>query len=50
MLNTDIPVLFLMGYDQKRVLTDNKQVTNSALLTKPVNYDLLSHKIRQLLD
>jgi len=49
-MKPDVPVIFLTGYDQDHVLAGDKQIDNSDILTKPVNFDTLSHGIRLLLD
>lgn len=49
-MKPDVPVIFLTGYDQDHVLAGDKQIDNSNILTKPVNFDTLSHGIRQMLD
>jgi len=48
--NPDVPVLFLTGYDKEHVLHGEAPMPNSEILTKPVNFDLLSQRIRQMLD
>jgi len=49
-INPDLPVIFLTGYDQSQLLKSTKAIGNSDIFTKPVNFDVLSHSIRQLLD
>jgi len=49
-INPDLPVIFLTGYDQSNALNSTKAIGNSDIFTKPVNFDVLSHSIRQLLD
>lgn len=49
-INPDIPVIFMTGYDNKQVLGSSAQPRNSEILTKPVQFEALSHSIRQLLD
>ncbi|MDQ6950027.1 MAG: PAS domain S-box protein [Mariprofundales bacterium] len=45
----DMPVIFMTGYDKQHVLGGDAPLANSEILTKPVNFDDLSHRIRQLL-
>jgi len=49
-IKPDVPVLFLTGYDKQHVLSGGDAMPNCEVLTKPVNFDALSHSIRQLLD
>ncbi len=49
-INPDVPVLFLTGYDKEHVLHGETLMPNSEMLTKPVNFDRLSQRIRQMLD
>jgi len=49
-VNPDVPVIFLTGYDKERALQGEAPTPNSAVLTKPVDFDLLSQCIRQMLD
>jgi len=49
-MNPDLPVIFLTGYDEKYVLNGAEPMSNSAILTKPANFDALSHKIQQLIN
>jgi len=44
-----LPILFLTGYDQEHAL-GSEEMEQSEILTKPVQFDALSHTIRQLLD
>ena len=45
-----MPVLFVTGYDMDEALSDGKHFENSDLLSKPVQFDILNHTIRSLLD
>ncbi len=49
-IKPELPVIFLTGYDKEHVLNGDERIQNSEILTKPVNFDDLSHSIRQLLD
>jgi len=49
-VNPDVPVIFLTGYDKERALQGEAPMQNSEMLTKPVNFNLLSQCIRQMLD
>ena len=49
-IKSDMPIIFLTGYDQEHVLNGDEALPNSETLTKPVDFDLLSHSIRQMLD
>jgi len=49
-VNPDVPVIFLTGYDKAHVLHGEAPMPNSETLTKPANFDLLSQRIRQMLD
>jgi len=49
-VNPDMPVIFMTGYDNEQVLGSSEQPRNSKILTKPVRFEALSHSIRQLLD
>ncbi|MDQ6992592.1 MAG: PAS domain S-box protein [Mariprofundus sp.] len=46
----DIPLIFITGYDRDHTLGNSTNMHHSETLTKPVNFDLLNHSIRQLLD
>jgi len=46
----DLPVIFITGYDKKQVFSFRERIRNSMVLTKPVEFEILSHNIRQLLD
>jgi len=48
--NPDVPVIFLTGYDKEHVLHGEAPMPNSEILTKPVNFDRLSQRIRNMLD
>jgi len=45
----DLPLIFITGYDEKRVLSSHDRLRNSMVLTKPVKFEMLSHNIRKLL-
>jgi len=45
-----LPVVFMTGYDKQQVLCGDEPLPASEILTKPVNFDDLSHELRQLLD
>jgi PAS domain S-box-containing protein len=49
-MNPDLPVIFLTGYDKDQVLNGKAPLPNSDVLTKPANFDALSHKIQQLIN
>lgn len=49
-INANIPILFLTGYDLNHVFKDDEQIANCVLFAKPVDFDALSHSIRNLLD
>ncbi len=49
-INTDVPVIFMTGYDKEHVLYGAENMSNSKTLTKPVQLDALSRAMRQLLD
>ena len=49
-VNPNVPTIFLTGYDKNRVLEGEAPIANSAVLTKPVDVDLLSQRIRQMLN
>ncbi|MDQ6957518.1 MAG: PAS domain S-box protein [Mariprofundaceae bacterium] len=49
-MSSDIPVIFMTGYDNEQVLGSIEQPRNSKILTKPVQFEDLSHSIRQMLD
>jgi len=49
-LNPDLPVIFMTGYDKDHLLEKGEQLAHDLMLSKPVNFDALSHSIRQLLD
>jgi len=48
-INPDIPLIFVTGYDKEHVLSKAEPIHHSEILSKPVNFDVLSHSIRQLL-
>jgi len=48
-LSPELPVIFLTGYDKEYVLDGDEQIQYCKILTKPVNFDLLGHSIRQML-
>jgi len=45
MINANIPVIFVTGYDKKQMLNLDGQASNSAVLAKPVQFDELHHII-----
>jgi len=49
-VSPDMPVIFMTGYDNEQVLGRSDPPRNSKVLTKPVQFEVLSHSIRQLLD
>jgi len=49
-MNANIPIVFMTGYDREHVLDTNNQIANSDILTKPIQFSVLGHTIRQLLD
>jgi len=49
-VNPDMPVIFLTGYDKTHVAQGEEAMPNSETLTKPVNFDRLSQRIRKMLD
>jgi len=49
-VSPDMPVIFMTGYDNEQVLGRSDPPRNSKILTKPVQFEVLSHSIRQLLD
>ncbi|MDX8396084.1 MAG: response regulator, partial [Mariprofundaceae bacterium] len=49
-IDADVPIIFVTGYDKEHVLGGSESMHDSAILTKPVNFDALSHSIRKLLD
>jgi len=49
-INPELPIIFLTGYDKEKVLGGIKPMPNSEILTKPVNFGVLKHSIRKLLD
>jgi len=48
-LSSDMPVIFMTGYDKEHVLGKGDQINCSEVLTKPVNFDALSHTIQRML-
>jgi len=48
-MRSDIPVLFVTGYDKEYVLNGNEAIANSEVLTKPVQFETMSQMIRQML-
>ncbi|NOY86230.1 MAG: PAS domain S-box protein [Deltaproteobacteria bacterium] len=49
-VNPVMPIVFVTGYDTERMLGNHEQIQNSRMLIKPVQFDALSHTIRELLD
>lgn len=49
-VNTNMPIMFLTGYDKEHVLNEEDPMSNIGILSKPVNFDILSHSIRKMLD
>lgn len=49
-INPDMPLIFQTGYDKDDVFGKHVHLQKSTVFTKPVNFDALSHKIRQLMD
>ena len=50
-MEPDLPVIFLTGYDnQSHQFNSTKTIANRKTLTKPANFEVLRHSIRQLLD
>jgi len=48
-LNSNVPIIFVTGYDKGHVLGSDEQVENSTVLTKPVSYRSLSQNIQKML-
>jgi len=48
--SSDMPIIFVTGYDKGHVLGAGEPIPHSEIFTKPVNIDVLSHSIRKLLD
>ncbi|MDQ6967171.1 MAG: response regulator, partial [Mariprofundaceae bacterium] len=49
MINANIPVIFVTGYDKEKMLDLGNQASNSALLSKPVQFDDLNNLISEKL-
>jgi len=49
-LKSNVPIIFMTGYDKEHVLGTNTQITNSQVLTKPVQFSALNHSIQLFLD
>jgi len=47
--DSDLPIVFVTGYDKEHVLGAGEAMPHSEILTKPVNFDVLGHSIRKLL-
>ena len=47
MINANIPVIFITGYDKERMLNLSNQASNSAVLGKPIQFDTLHSIIGQ---
>jgi len=43
MINANIPVIFVTGYDKEQMLSLDGQASNSAVLGKPIQFDKLHH-------
>jgi len=48
-VHPDFPIIFLTGYAKEHTLHDEQALANIETLTKPVNFDLLSQRMRQML-
>ena len=46
----DIPIIFMTGYDKEHVISDVEHLENCLILSKPFQYEELSHMLRDLLD
>ncbi len=46
----DMPIIFVTGYDIEHTLNGDACMPNSEILTKPVQFEVLSHSIRKFLD
>jgi len=49
-IQADLPIIFLTGYDKEQVLNGSEALENTDILTKPINLDVLSQRIRQMLE
>ena len=49
-MDSNLPLIFVTGYDKGHVLGTGSPMPHSEILTKPVNFDALSHSIRKLLN
>ncbi|PCI43046.1 MAG: hypothetical protein COB41_08110 [Proteobacteria bacterium] len=47
MINANIPVIFVTGYDKEQMLNLDGQASNSAVLGKPIQFDTLHNIIHQ---
>jgi len=45
-INADIPIIFITGYDKEHMFATGEQIHNSDMLSKPVQFDALSHLIK----
>jgi len=48
-IDSKVPLIFVTGYDKEHVLSPGESMPHSEILTKPVDFDSLSHSIRHLL-
>jgi len=46
---SDLPIVFLTGYDKDHVLNNDKLITNSCVLSKPIQFDTLNRTIKDQL-
>jgi len=48
-IKPNMPLVFMTGYDRNRVLKDNKVISNSELILKPIDFNALSHLMHRFL-
>ncbi|MDX8413123.1 MAG: ATP-binding protein, partial [Mariprofundales bacterium] len=48
--DSNIPIIFLTGYDREQIFSDSNKISNCSVFNKPVNFDTLGQKIRKVLD
>jgi len=49
-INHDVPIIFMTGYDKEKMVSGEDHLENCIVLSKPFQYEGLSHTLRTLLD
>ncbi len=48
-LNAEVPVIFVTGYDKQKIMTDDPKIAHSKVLLKPFSFEALSQTLSHML-